>query len=57
MYQTMLEKDRKARLHNQLRLRELRREPGAEADVFCAHDPREFEQLAGRAQDAYARRS
>jgi len=47
MYQTMLEKDRKARLGNQARLRELRRSRGDQVDIFCSHDVREFERLAG----------
>jgi len=49
MYQVMLEKDRRARLDNQQRLRELRRRSGHEVRVFCAHDPLEYEQLSGRA--------
>ena len=48
MYQAMLEKDRRARLDNQQRLRELRRRHGHEVRVFCAHDPLEYEQLSGR---------
>lgn len=48
MYQVMLEKDRRARLDNQQRLRELRRRHGHEVRVFCAHDPLEYEQLSGR---------
>lgn len=48
MYQTMLEKDRRARLGNQQRLRELRRRHGSEVRVFCSHDPLEYEELAGR---------
>ncbi|HZF78612.1 MAG TPA: MBL fold metallo-hydrolase [Rubrivivax sp.] len=51
MYQTLMEKDRRARLDNQQRLRDLRRDHG-EVRVFCAHDPDEFEQLAGRAMSA-----
>lgn len=51
MYQTMLEKDRKARLLNQLRLRDLRRMQGGQVTVVCAHDPLEFEQLTGRSLD------
>jgi glyoxylase-like metal-dependent hydrolase (beta-lactamase superfamily II) len=48
MYQTMLEKDRRARLDNQRRLRELRRRHGNEVRVFCSHDPLEYEALSGR---------
>ncbi|HLL13222.1 MAG TPA: hypothetical protein VK570_19315, partial [Rubrivivax sp.] len=51
MYQTLMEKDRRARLDNQQRLRDLRRDH-SEVRVFCAHDPDEFEQLAGRAMSA-----
>lgn len=47
-YQAMMEKNRKARLWNQQRLRDLKRERGAEIDVFCAHDPHEFERFADR---------
>ncbi len=46
-YQWMMEKDRRARLANQRRLRELRaRHP--EVDICCAHDPTEFQRLAHR---------
>jgi glyoxylase-like metal-dependent hydrolase (beta-lactamase superfamily II) len=45
LYQTMMDKDRRARLDNQQRLREVRaHEP--EVELFCAHDPVEFERLA-----------
>lgn len=47
-YQWMLEKDRSARLANQQRLRELRRQHTADVDIFCSHDVLEFERLAGR---------
>lgn len=46
-YQTMMEKDRGLRLHNQHRLRELKRAHGTEVQVVCSHDPVEFEQLTG----------
>jgi glyoxylase-like metal-dependent hydrolase (beta-lactamase superfamily II) len=47
LYQTLMEKDRRARLANQQRLRELR---AAQPDIelFCAHDPADFERLSGR---------
>lgn len=48
LYQTMMEKDRPLRLLNQRRLRALRREHGDDVEIFCAHDVREFERLAGR---------
>jgi len=47
-YQTFMEKDRKARLQNQERLRELRRQHDDHITVFCAHDVVEFERLSGR---------
>lgn len=47
-YQWMMEKNRRARLWNQQRLRDLRRRRGGEITVFCAHDVLEFEALAGR---------
>lgn len=47
-YQTLMEKDRRLRLQNQARLRELHHsQPGVE--LFCSHDPVEFERLSGRA--------
>ncbi len=54
MYQTLMEKDRRLRLHNQHRLRDLRRAQGQAASVLCAHDPVEFERLAGRGMDVPA---
>lgn len=48
LYQTMMEKDRKSRLWNQRRLRELVSDRSREIEVFCAHDPVEFERLAQR---------
>jgi glyoxylase-like metal-dependent hydrolase (beta-lactamase superfamily II) len=51
-YQRMMEKDRGRRLLNQGRLRQLRREHGAEVTILCSHDAREFEALAGRPFDA-----
>jgi glyoxylase-like metal-dependent hydrolase (beta-lactamase superfamily II) len=47
-YQWMMEKNRKARLWNQQRLRELSNRQGAEVTIFSGHDPIEFERLAGR---------
>jgi glyoxylase-like metal-dependent hydrolase (beta-lactamase superfamily II) len=46
-YQTLMEKDRRSRLHNQRRLRELRANH-PEVELMCAHDPHEFEQFARR---------
>jgi glyoxylase-like metal-dependent hydrolase (beta-lactamase superfamily II) len=48
MYQTLMEKNRRLRLGNQQRLRELRRRHGSAVRVFCSHDPLEYEQLSGR---------
>lgn len=48
MYQTMMEVDRRQRLGNQARLRQLSRDRGAGVRIFCAHDPVEFERCARR---------
>ncbi len=48
LYQWMMEKDRRARLDNQRRLRALREERGSEVTLVCSHDVVEFEHLAGR---------
>jgi glyoxylase-like metal-dependent hydrolase (beta-lactamase superfamily II) len=47
-YQWMMEKDRKARLANQQRLRDLKRNHGNEVTITSSHDTREFEVLARR---------
>lgn len=47
-YQSMMEKNREARLWNQERLRNLRREQRDDVEIFCSHDPVEFESMAGR---------
>jgi glyoxylase-like metal-dependent hydrolase (beta-lactamase superfamily II) len=47
-YQWMMEKDREARLGNQERLRELKRNHGEQVRVMSSHDPYEFEHLAHR---------
>jgi glyoxylase-like metal-dependent hydrolase (beta-lactamase superfamily II) len=54
MYQTMMEKDRKLRLANQQRLRELRRAHGSQVTICCGHDPIEFEQLTGHSMEVPA---
>ena len=46
-YQWMMEKDRRARLENQERLRELAA-TGSQVQVFCAHDEIEFARLTPR---------
>lgn len=51
MYQTLMEKDRDARLGNQQRLRELVRDQAGRVTVMCAHDNMEFETLARRSID------
>jgi len=53
-YQTMLEKDRDARLANQERLRALRHAHGSSIQLFCSHDPEEFERVSGRSLNAPA---
>ena len=50
-YQWMMEKDRPARLGNQVRLRELRRDHGGEVDIISSHDPRELEHDTHRSLD------
>ncbi len=47
-YQKMMEKNREARLWNQQRLRDLKREHGGEVEILCSHDPVEFERVARR---------
>ncbi|MDX3894651.1 MBL fold metallo-hydrolase [Pusillimonas sp.] len=47
-YQWMMDKDRGKRKHNQHRLRELKGHNAQDVELFCSHDTREFERLAGR---------
>jgi glyoxylase-like metal-dependent hydrolase (beta-lactamase superfamily II) len=42
LFQRFVEIDHAARVGNQARLRELRRDHGGEVRLFCAHDPDEF---------------
>lgn len=42
-YQTMMDTDRRERLHNQQRLRQLAADGGAAVDIFCSHDARELQ--------------
>lgn len=49
-YQRMMDKRRDLRVENQRRLRELKRSQADAVRLFCAHDPVEFETLAGRPQ-------
>lgn len=46
-YQTMMEVDRRARLRNQERLRDLSRHHGAEVRLFCSHDKTELDHWIG----------
>ena len=55
-YQALMEKDRKARLWNQDRLRKLRREWSYDVEICCSHDPHEFRALARRAPEEPAPR-
>jgi glyoxylase-like metal-dependent hydrolase (beta-lactamase superfamily II) len=48
LYQLMLDKDRRSRVRNQRRLRELKRLHGHHVEIFSGHDIEEFERLAGR---------
>lgn len=50
-YQTMMEVHRSQRLANQAKVRALSVDHESEVRVFCAHDPVEFEILAGQAPD------
>jgi glyoxylase-like metal-dependent hydrolase (beta-lactamase superfamily II) len=50
-YQWLMEKDRRARLTNQQRLRQLVRAHGDQVDVICSHDPRELERDSQRSLD------
>ena len=54
LYQTVMEKHRAARLHNQRRLRTLCERFGSEITLLSAHDPLEFERVAGRGVNAPA---
>lgn len=48
MYQWMMQKDGVARVQNQERLRELKREHGKAVQIMSSHDVREFERVAKR---------
>lgn len=56
VFQGVVEMDRKQRLGNQQRLRQLKREHGDEVTLFCAHDPVELLALE-RAERATSLRS
>ncbi len=48
LYQRMMDKDRKARLSNQHRLRTIKQAYPRDVEIFCAHDTLEFQRLARR---------
>lgn len=52
LFQNLTGSDRKARMANQERLRELARTHGDEVTLFCAHDPRGLELAQARAAGA-----
>jgi glyoxylase-like metal-dependent hydrolase (beta-lactamase superfamily II) len=54
LYQWMMEKDRRQRLANQARLRELVRTHGDEVRIMCSHDRRELEAATGQSIKARA---
>jgi glyoxylase-like metal-dependent hydrolase (beta-lactamase superfamily II) len=54
LFQNLSGSDRKARLANQERLRELARAHGDQVKLFCAHDPRELELAQAKAAGAAA---
>jgi len=47
-FQRLVETDHGERLNTQARLRDLARDHEGDVEVFCSHDPIEFERLAGR---------
>lgn len=47
-FEELVQTDRRARLRNHERLRDLQRRHGGEVRLFCAHDPVEFDRLATR---------
>ncbi len=53
-YQNMMDKDRKLRIWNQERLRELKRAHPLKIELFCSHDLLEFEKLSGRSAEVPA---
>ena len=54
LFQNLSGSDRKARLSNQERLRELARAHGDQVKLFCSHDPRELELAQAKAAGAAA---
>jgi glyoxylase-like metal-dependent hydrolase (beta-lactamase superfamily II) len=51
-YQTMMEVDREARLHNQERLRALSRDRNNGVRLFCSHDAIEFKAFTDQSSDS-----
>ena len=51
-YQSMMEVDREARLHNQERLRALSRDRSKGVRLFCSHDAVEFKAFADQSSDS-----
>jgi glyoxylase-like metal-dependent hydrolase (beta-lactamase superfamily II) len=47
LFQSLMQRDKEARLGNQERLRTLKADHGDQVTVFCAHDAVEFDALAG----------
>jgi glyoxylase-like metal-dependent hydrolase (beta-lactamase superfamily II) len=45
-YQALMEVDRRARLHNQARLRALSLDAATDVEIFCAHDAVEYRRMA-----------
>lgn len=56
VFQNMVQMDRRQRLANQTRLRQLKQQHGQEVTLFCAHDPVELSQLQTQGRTADARR-
>ncbi|HEX6592427.1 MAG TPA: hypothetical protein VF050_10550, partial [Moraxellaceae bacterium] len=42
-FEKLVQTDRRARIYNLDRLRQLNLDHGAEVQIFCAHDPFEFD--------------
>jgi glyoxylase-like metal-dependent hydrolase (beta-lactamase superfamily II) len=47
-YQRLMEMDHHQRMHNQHRLRELKRREGGTVTIFCSHDAKELEAMQAR---------
>jgi len=51
MYQVLMEKNHKARVWNQERLRTLKQDHSHEVKIFCSHDAHEFQKITGRSPE------